>query len=544
MPVPKPKPNESQQEFISRCISEMHDIDPDRPHDQIIAICYTAWRDAKGESQDGTANIKAETLKEFLPKEFHRPLIYGATLQNPVNWNSTTSQPIIHIDTTTNDTPSVTYQFIPSIPKWTEPTPKKGESFRWMPEIKAELPEGARLYKVIALREGETYHIDWEGKRYTRHFSREEIARAARTLIGGYVNENHQFWKPFKDTWIIDAEEEDGNLECIIYSKNPEFHALYDSGKILGVSIEYDVRAEPVVNGYAQQGILLYGLAVITDPDDPPACKQTSISLLRSPEVTNQVKGESKMEKDQPKLDEVISRLTALEAEVKALAVKVSQLTLDDKQRAEKLLNFATELGFSDEKIEKLKELLVPTKPEKKEQEDEGERERLREQARERCAKYPVSFKEGKGHLTKPAEYENVPLDMFADPCNFKYPIDTEEHVRAALAYWNKPENREKGGYTEQEWTWIGNRIKKRAEALGIEVSEAGESPTKESEKSDSKQEPPKTESQKEPKTESENQTPKQEGMVSNPTESEEPEVPDYLKKRWEKLEKERELYV
>ena len=102
-------------------------------------------------------------------------------------------------------------------------------------------------------------------------------------------------------------------------------------------------------------------------------------------------------------------------------------------------------------------------------QEKEGELEKKREAAKERCGKYPISLKED-GHLTKPEEYENVPEDQFADPCNFKYPIDAE-HVMGAWAYISKDENRTKGGYSEKEWAWMKNRVKNAMEAEGHEVT-------------------------------------------------------------------------
>jgi hypothetical protein len=50
MPVPKPKPNESEKEYISRCEKFMHEennIKPEsekRSNEQISAICYSTWR--------------------------------------------------------------------------------------------------------------------------------------------------------------------------------------------------------------------------------------------------------------------------------------------------------------------------------------------------------------------------------------------------------------------------------------------------------------------------------------------------------------------
>ncbi|MCT1458505.1 hypothetical protein M3G03_02930 [Aestuariimicrobium sp. p3-SID1156] len=58
----------------------------------------------------------------------------------------------------------------------------------------------------------------------------------------------------------------------------------------------------------------------------------------------------------------------------------------------------------------------------------------------------------------------------FADPVNNKYPIDTEEHVRAAWSYINKESNAAK--YTKDEVRRIKDRIKKAARKHDVEISE------------------------------------------------------------------------
>ena len=58
----------------------------------------------------------------------------------------------------------------------------------------------------------------------------------------------------------------------------------------------------------------------------------------------------------------------------------------------------------------------------------------------------------------------------FADPVNHKYPIDTDEHIRAAWSYINHKDNAAK--YDPHELTTIKNRIKKAARKHGIEISE------------------------------------------------------------------------
>lgn len=58
----------------------------------------------------------------------------------------------------------------------------------------------------------------------------------------------------------------------------------------------------------------------------------------------------------------------------------------------------------------------------------------------------------------------------FADPTNKKYPIDTEEHVRAAWSYINHKDNAAK--YDADEVKQIKNRIKRAAKKFDIEISE------------------------------------------------------------------------
>lgn len=56
----------------------------------------------------------------------------------------------------------------------------------------------------------------------------------------------------------------------------------------------------------------------------------------------------------------------------------------------------------------------------------------------------------------------------FADPVNNKYPIDTEEHVRAAWSYINHKDNAAK--YDKDEVELIKDRIQKAAKRFDIEI--------------------------------------------------------------------------
>jgi len=107
--------------------------------------------------------------------------------------------------------------------------------------------------------------------------------------------------------------------------------------------------------------------------------------------------------------------------------------------------------------------------------EEHGATEAETKAMKTRCAKYPISPKvEHGGNVTKPGQYASVSEDMFADPCNYKYPMD-DAHIMAAWAYASKPENKTKGGYSDAEWSWMRARIKKRMKATGHKVTEKSE---------------------------------------------------------------------
>jgi len=57
----------------------------------------------------------------------------------------------------------------------------------------------------------------------------------------------------------------------------------------------------------------------------------------------------------------------------------------------------------------------------------------------------------------------------YADPKNEKYPIDSYEHVRAAISYFSMPKNADK--YSDKEQAQIWGRIKAAAKKLGITLS-------------------------------------------------------------------------
>jgi hypothetical protein len=83
------------------------------------------------------------------------------------------------------------------------------------------------------------------------------------------------------------------------------------------------------------------------------------------------------------------------------------------------------------------------------------------------------------GHKTPPKKYREggaTKRSDYADPENYKYPIDTEAHVRAAISYFSKPANA--GKYSESKQKAIWARIRRAAKKYKIEIGEKSGPPS------------------------------------------------------------------
>jgi len=64
----------------------------------------------------------------------------------------------------------------------------------------------------------------------------------------------------------------------------------------------------------------------------------------------------------------------------------------------------------------------------------------------------------------------------YADPDNYKYPIDTEKHVRAAISYFSNPKNAGKYSVSKQKAIW--GRIRRAAKRFKIEIGKKSGPPS------------------------------------------------------------------
>ena len=93
-----------------------------------------------------------------------------------------------------------------------------------------------------------------------------------------------------------------------------------------------------------------------------------------------------------------------------------------------------------------------------------GEREKNKELQEKRSKQYDIGIKEG-GNVTKPGEYKNLTDGQFADPVNYRYPID-KSHYLSAVRYFGKPENRTQ--YSRKEQGIIWTRMLRAAKGFGM----------------------------------------------------------------------------
>jgi len=76
------------------------------------------------------------------------------------------------------------------------------------------------------------------------------------------------------------------------------------------------------------------------------------------------------------------------------------------------------------------------------------------------------------GHKSPPKGYPKKKV-QYADPKNYKYPLDTEKHVRAAWSYIHMPRNRKM--YTASELAAMEAKIKRAGKKYGIDFRDEEE---------------------------------------------------------------------
>ncbi len=219
MPVPKPGKDESKDDFIGRCISKLHKTDPDRPDDQIIAMCFNSWRMREGVHVD-FIKVLSDFIKIFGKKEGHKK--YDEMV---VSYKLDVSKPY-----TNQDQIKECWGGLCEAYNWAKPL------IRY---LKAD--KEAKYWKVRAL----TANVSM-GPARADYTDLVELERAAPTLTWRPLNLNHDHSKtlPFPENRVDWAEYEDNAVECIIriHNSQPEVQQALENGDIVNPSIEGEPR--------------------------------------------------------------------------------------------------------------------------------------------------------------------------------------------------------------------------------------------------------------------------------------------------------------
>lgn len=277
MPVPKPRSGETQDDFISRCVSWLADDSPDMPNKQRVAICFSQWRDREQiapvqppapnkdvspspdkchcrkcgyvmENPDehcvdlscpkcGAQMYRKPSQTEKLNPNAHADFIqfyhdfinlYGEELGDQKYRSMLAAY---SLDETQSYGSQLTRECLNGV----------CESFQWTKPLIQYLrtDKDAKYYKVRAL----TASLSANKNDYR---DIEELERSARTLTWRPLNLNHNPLEilPFPDNRVDWAEFEDKAVEAIIRIHNNQktIQDKLDNGEIVNPSIEGEPR--------------------------------------------------------------------------------------------------------------------------------------------------------------------------------------------------------------------------------------------------------------------------------------------------------------
>lgn len=371
----------------------------------------------------------------------------------------------------------------------TEKADPEARIFPWsMPAKMYQKAETTLIYGT-ALVAGRTRKGDF--------FGCEELVRRGCTLIGGPIEVfEHSWdvgesrWLPFPDNVIVDAEEVDKRLEYIARVAHPKVQQLIHDGTLNQVSVNAICRHVPRDDPGKCEGMILNGFCLL-HKDSIPASEGTCVKVWNCDRMSEKPKTEGNQEgkpetqgaktgqlgvgpvagEIQPSIED---RVKTLESQFENFDHWASQQFAVINGKLDTLIVVTQKMPSPIPAPGPAQITPPPESPTQKTQADtQAEKDKQAQQAR--AGKYGITVKDG-GNVTKPGDYANVPDDEFADPVNYRYPVD-KSHVGAALTYFNQQKNREAGGYSVAEQVKVMEKIIDAAVANGVEVAWQGEDP-------------------------------------------------------------------
>lgn len=273
MPVPKPMKNETQDKFISRCISALHRTDPDREHDQIVAICFDTWRNRE---QIGDVDAPAPSKWASDAENMHADFLW--VLKKYIRqWGEEGVKKFYAW--VERAKVNITRPYLISTQRVQECLGGICEAFHWVEPLITYYKEddSATYWKALAL----TANVSMNRNDYENAY---ELAKASSSMRNKPLNWNHshEMWLPFPEARVDLASFEDNGLECIIkipndlkhYEENKLVNDMIRDGEIIHVSVEGDPHGSvETEQGVAPLDYTFTALALLendkTLPGDP-----------------------------------------------------------------------------------------------------------------------------------------------------------------------------------------------------------------------------------------------------------------------------------
>jgi len=220
--MPTPQPNETEQEFVSRCIPIVSSEHPEWENDQCVAVCYSMWREKDKKTEAYRHRDFQRIYNEFVT--YYKDRVKGE---------------------------SEYYAWLKAL-KLNENSDYANakESFKWAKNMLQPLREDTdnKYYKIL---------VGFPLKSMNGNVYKErDLIAAALDLKGKHPSLNHknQFWfspnNPYND-WgnitIIDGKYEEGAIETILQvpktavcpiCNGEKMTKLIDEQKIVNVSLE------------------------------------------------------------------------------------------------------------------------------------------------------------------------------------------------------------------------------------------------------------------------------------------------------------------
>jgi hypothetical protein len=322
-------------------------------------------------------------------------------------------------------------------------------------------------------------------------FSKDELERHGCTLIHGPIEAFAHSWEDGGDHWlaypenvILDAEEVDGELQYIAGVEDAGIKKALGDKEITGVSVNTICRRVPADNLGVCQGMILNGFCLLSK-DSTPASPGTNVKVWNCLRVNPRRLGTGKTcscSKSEGKVGEKTSDNNAgnppkpndqvpVTAQVTGFgpAAGVVEPSIEERVKVleETVKNSFDSVWTHFTGVDAKLDTLIATMPAMVVASVPTQEEKDKQAQKDRSQKYGIGVKDG-GNVTKPGEFASIPEDQFADPVNFRYPADAE-HCKAALGYFNQPDNRSQ--YSPEEQAKIMQKIVAACVSNGVEVS-------------------------------------------------------------------------